>query len=450
MVPGFEAAARQGIDLWGAYNGRFKQLFDSPLRYAYPDGTLPGINDSGRGKLGSWQTMVYDLGYLRYGDPRYAFLLNETQRQLHFSEGIYQPTHVFETLPEPPTVVYGSTLFESLGYSILRNANTYALMDYGQHGGVHGHYDKLNLLLFMAPPGGKGDEMGGEPLMRFYDQPLHGEWTVQTIAHNTIAVDEKSQMANEGKLLIYEDTPNIKIMRAESPGSYPGVLLDRTVVVLPDAVIDLYNGQSALNHTWDRTFRYQGKLAQMPIAKDAKPLGKSEGYQHIQVTAPQAASETWQGDWDTKVGKFQVNLAGAKGQQIAMGIGPDKEDIAIARQIGNSADFGAVYALEAWNNPVQSAQWLKEENGVSVFEIKQKDGTQTRVFVAHKAGEWTASTWKSDARVLVVRQKGDGQVLLGGGTFAQSGALELRRDKAGSYLANLQGGKLDSASEWTP
>ncbi len=451
MVPAFEAAARQGIDLWSASNGRFKQLFDSPLRYAYPDGTLPGINDSGRGKLGSWQTMVYDLGYLRYGDARYAFLLNETQRQLHFSEGIYQPTHVFETLPEPPSVVYGSTLFGSLGYSILRNNHIYALMDYGPHGGVHGHYDKLNLLLFAAPPNAKGDEIGGEPQFHSYDQALHPQWTTQTIAHNTLAVDEKSQMANDGKLLIYEDTPDIKIMRAESPGSYPGVLLDRTVVVLPDAVIDLYNGQSALNHTWDRTFRYQGKLAQMPIAKDSKPLGQSEGYQHIQVTGAQDASEKWQGDWDTKVGKFGVDLAGAPNQKIFAGTGPDKEDIAIARQSGTKADFGAVYALEAWNNPVQSAQWLKGEDGISVFEIKQKDGTITRVFVAHKAGEWQAADWKSDARVLVVRQKGEsGQVLLGGGTFAQSANSELRREKAGDYLANLQGGKLVAVSEWTP
>src|SRR5690606_33779507 len=60
MVPGFEAAARQGIDLWNVLDGRFKQLFDTPLRYAYPDGTLPGINDSGRGRLGTWQSMVYD------------------------------------------------------------------------------------------------------------------------------------------------------------------------------------------------------------------------------------------------------------------------------------------------------------------------------------------------------------------------------------------------------
>ncbi|MDQ3814090.1 MAG: alginate lyase family protein [Armatimonadota bacterium] len=456
MSPALETAARQGIDLWGALNGRFKQLFDSPLRYAYPDGTMPGINDSGRGKLGSWQTMVYDYGYLRYGDARYAFLVNETQRQLHTSEGVYQPTRVFDKVPEPPSVIYGSTLFGSLGYAILRDATKYALMDYGPHGGVHGHHDKLNLILFANPPGGKGDEMGGEPVFHFYDNPLHPQWTVQTVAHNTMAVDEKSQMANEGKLLIFEDTPTVKLMRAESAGSYPGVLLDRTVVVTPDAVIDLYHGRSTLEHTWDRTFRYKGSLAGLPAAPaDAKPLGQNDGYEHLQVAQQQPATALWQGVWQNETGKFVVALAGAPSQQIILGIGPDKDEMALARQTGKRADFAAVYALDSWNNPVQSARWISTgaagENGAAAFEMTQQDGTTTRIIVAHSPGEWQAADWKSDARVLYVRQKGEEiQVLLGGGSFAQNGALELRQTAPGNYLAQKKGGKLEAMAEWNP
>ncbi len=81
MVTGLEAAARQGVDLWGFADSRLKMLFDSPLRYAYPDGSAPGINDSGRVRFGDWSTMVYDYAYLRYRDPRYAFLVNQSPRQ---------------------------------------------------------------------------------------------------------------------------------------------------------------------------------------------------------------------------------------------------------------------------------------------------------------------------------------------------------------------------------
>src|SRR5205823_501694 len=123
--------------------------------------------------------------------------------QLHQSDDVYEPTRIYEKVPEPASMVYGSTLFGSLGYGILRDATKYALMDYGPHGGVHGHYDKLNLILYASPPGGKGDEMGGEPVFHFYDNPLHDEWTKVTLAHNTMAVDERSQAATEGRLLLF-------------------------------------------------------------------------------------------------------------------------------------------------------------------------------------------------------------------------------------------------------
>ena len=455
MSPGFEAAARNGYDIWNSSNGRFKNLFDSPLRYAYPDGTLPGINDSSRARLGTWQSMVYDYGYLRYADPNYAFTINASPRQLHTSEGIYEPTRFYAPLPEPAQVKMGSTLFESLGYAIMRDATKYALIDYGPHGGTHGHYDKLNLILFFSAPDGKGDEMGGEPVFHFYDNPLHGEWTTQSVAHNTMTVDEKSQIAGEGQLLVYEPGAGVQLMRAQSVSSYPGTLLDRTVLTMPDAVIDLFSARSSLEHTFDRTLRYNGPMAGFAAPADAKPLGQSDGYQHIMVAAQGSAADGWSGTWNTKAGNFVATLAPAPGQQIITGTGPDNEQMALARQSGKSADFATVYALDGWKNPVQSARWIATgdaaENGVSVFEMKQSDGTITRVMVAHNAGQWQAAGWKSDARVLYVREKaGATQILLGGGSFAQNGALQLRQNVAGNYRAQQKDGKLEMVSQWAP
>lgn len=455
MVPGMETAAHNGYDVWNSSRGRFKMLFDSPLRYAYPDGTLPGINDSGRAHFGSWETIVYDYGLLRYGDPAYRALVNDTPRQLHTSDAIYAPTRFYAPLGGAVTAKVGSTLFGSLGYAILRDDLKYTLLDYGPHGGTHGHYDKLNLELYAAPPGGVGDEMGGEPNFHFYDSPLHSTWTTQTVAHNTLTVDETSQAATEGKLLVYEDTPDIKVMRGESAGSYAGVLLDRTVVVTPDAVIDLFAGRSALNHTWDRTFRYNGKLLDLPVVPDAKPLGTESGYQHFQVAARQSASDGWSGVWDTKAGKFAVTLAGAPGQQVILGTGPDADQMALGRQTGKAADFAATYTLDGWKNPVQSVRWVSRgdaaENGASAADIVQQDGTTTRVVVAHQPGVWQVGPWKSDARVFVVREKGrDLRFLMGGGTFAASGANEFRRPQAGNYSALKRGTRFEATSEWTP
>ncbi len=454
MVPGMETAAHHGYDLWNSSNGRFKMLFDSPLRYAYPDGTLPGINDSGRAKLGSWQTITYDYGLLRYNDPNYRALVNDTPRQLHTSDDIYAPTRFYTSFENAATTKTGSTIFGSLGYAILRDDLKYTLLDFGPHGGVHGHYDKLNLELYAALPNGVGDEMGGEPNFHFYDNPLHADWTNTTVAHNTMTVDEKSQAATEGKLLVYEDTPQLKIMRAESSGSYAGVLLDRTVVVLPDMVIDLFAGRSALEHTWDRTFRYNGKLLGLPVATGAKALGAQDGYQNFKVSARKDASDGWNGVWDTKAGKFAVTLAGTPQQQIILGTGPDTDEMALARQNGQHADFAAAYALDEWKNPVLSVRWLANEaaqNGASAVEIKQQDGTLTRVVVAHAPGVWQVGVWKSDARVFVTRTKGDVlRFAIGGGSFAASGASELRQPVAGNYSGEKRGNVFSLTSQWKP
>lgn len=468
LVPALESAARQGIDLWSWNSNRVKKLFESPLRYAYPDGTAPGINDSSRAKLGNWSTMSYDYGWLRFGDPAFAALVNQSPRQLMMSEAVYFPTRVYEDLPAPPASAFSSTLFADLGYAILRGPQTYALMDYGPHGGVHGHRDKLNLILFAQGDDNKSDELGGEPVFHRYEDALHDAWTTQSIAHNTMSVDGRSQAATTGRLLAFEDTPGLKVMRAQSDSAYPGVLLDRTVVVLGDLVLDVFLGRSAQPHDWHRTFRFQGTLDGMPAASTAiKPLGDVDGFEQLQVLGwalrPLKAQEMWRGSWRTSVGGFDVTLAGMPGQNVALAAGPDKEHVAIAHQEGDQAEFTAAYAMQAWQNPVRSLRRMLSPPEVSAFECRQQDGTVAEVFVSHQpgtweAGPWAGEIWKSDARVLVVRrragqagQTGQQSVLLCGGTFAQSGADSVKLPAPGNALAEgaaEAGSTLKIASSW--
>lgn len=461
LVGGVETAARQGIDLWSFDGNRLKRLFDSPLRYAYPDGSAPGINDSGRTRFGDWSTMAYDYAYLRYGDPAYAFLVNASPRQLHLSQALYFPARLFDTLPETRAGSLTSTVFESLGYAVLRGPRAYALMDYGPHGGVHGHPDKLNLVLYAAGEDGKGDEMGGEPRLYRYDDPLHPEWSTRTVAHNTMTVDETSQVPSEGELLVFEDTPAFRVMRARTTASVPGALLDRTVVVTPDAVIDLFRGRSGFRRTWDRTLRFQGALAGIPAAAaaSAATLGTRDGYQHLRVLqAKRPADRGWEGVWQTKVGGFRAALAGAPGQSVTVARGPDDGQMALARQEGEGADFAVAYALEGWPNRPESVRWLPTgEADTAAAEVRHADGAVTTVFVAHGgAGKpWKALGWSSDARVLCVRRKGgDVKLLLTGGTFAEGdrGAAAVRRPAPGNYAAESRPGavRLEVVSAWTP
>jgi hypothetical protein len=455
LTGGIETAARQGIDLWSFDSARMKRLYDSPLRYAYPDGSAPGINDSGRAKFGDWSTMTYDYAYLRYGDPAYAYLVNSSPRQLQTTAAVYFPTRIYTNLPEPKAIAFPSTVFQDLGYSILRGPQTYALMDYGPHGGVHGHFDKLNLILFATNANGKGDEIGGEPKFHRYEDSLHGEWTRETIAHNTLAVNETNQIDSEGKLLLFEDTVPFKVMRAESTTSAPGARLDRTVVVTPDAVIDLYRGQSATSRTWDRTLRFQGSLAGLPAAAGTDiPLGTRDGYQHLKVAGRRPAVESsWTGVWNTTVGPFSAIVAGAPTQEIILAHGPDNDQMALARQTGERADFAMAYSLQGGSSPVKSLRAISTgDPNTAAVEMTQADGTVTTIITAYGSGPWKTLGWESDARVLCVQKKGTEKiVLLTGGSFASGKEIgNIRRPAAGNYLIRQTGSKSEILSAWTP
>lgn len=439
-----ETAARQGHDLWGFAGARIKQPFDANFRFAYPDGTAPGINDSGRVSFSDWQGMVYDYAWLRYGDARYARLVNACPRQFTLSPSVYYPTRVYDKVPEPEAIHYPSTVFKDLGYAILRGNGTYALLDYGPHGGPHGHLDKLNLILYAA-----GDELGGEPRMHRYEDPLHGSWTRETVAHNTMAVDERSQTACAGRLTVFKDAGTLKVMRGETSGAYPGVVLDRTIVLAPGLLVDIYLGRSKRERAWDRTFRYAGQLEGWAApAEGAKTLGTQCGYENLQVVRQAPAEALCSFQWKTSKTALQVVLAGAQGQSAVTALGPDGEHVVLARQRGTAARFGAALRVAEWGGEIKAAEFLDTgASGVACFRAEQ-DGAETLVFVAGKPGEWTARGWTSDARVLCVQSK-DGKLqraLLAGGAKAAAEGVTLAADASGFASAEREGDALKQAA----
>lgn len=445
MLPSLEIAARRGIDLWSFDNAKLKRLYDMPRFYAYPDGSMPGINDSARVRGVGWQGMPYDHAFARYGDRRYTSIINTSPRQLHFSQGVYMPTLYFTHLDEPAKVNYPSMLFHSLGYAIARDEHRYALLDFGQHGGVHGHYDKLNLILF-----GADDEAGGEPRFRRYEDPLHLEYCVQTIAHNTMAVDGQSQNANTGALLAYDVSGPVKIMRGESTGAYPGVVLDRTIVFTADAIFDVFTGASSRHRTWDRTLRYRGELDRLSAFERGKPLGTSNGYQHIFTRDPVSIADGWQGVWKYEKGSISASIAGMPGQQVFLGKDVDNASLAILRQQGTKASFGVLYAFNA---PASLLSAI--ETGLPTlagYESKRGDGSVDRIFVSAKPGAWSAVGVRSDASVLHIKII-DGKPItfaFTGGTFARLGDVEVKLATAGNAYATVQNGQATVVQTWSP
>ena len=69
--------------------------------------------------------------------------------------------------------------YESFGISILRHNEMYVMMDYGPHGGWHGHFDKLNVEV------AAGDSnFISDPGTVVYSLPSSRDWYRTSFAHS--------------------------------------------------------------------------------------------------------------------------------------------------------------------------------------------------------------------------------------------------------------------------
>jgi hypothetical protein len=182
----------------------------------------------------------------------------------------------------------------------------------------HGHFDKLSWILY--------DQ--GHPIVTDYGAArfLNVEskeggryleenetWAKQTIAHNTLVVNETSDFdadwhAGEKvaptQLYFSGDQPT-KVSTAEMTGAWPGVTFRRTLVQLPigrssPIVIDLLRVHGDEQATYDLPLHYNGHITDLGFAPKSyvaeRPvLGKANGYQHIWVdaTATPAPDKAW-------------------------------------------------------------------------------------------------------------------------------------------------------------
>jgi len=206
------------------------------------------------------------------------------------------------------------------GVSVLRNGKgkdlTTLIYKYTSHGLSHGHFDKLNINLY-----DKGNEVLTDyGAVRFIsiEQKFGGRYlpesksyAAQTIAHNTLVLDEESHFnGNEGesgkhhseKLFSSIDNPNVQVAAASEKNAYKDVRLERTIYLLqlPEGkkiIVDLFNAAASKPTQFDLPFQYSGQLINtsfkyQPATKTHETLGKKNGYQFLWKEAEASVKDT--------------------------------------------------------------------------------------------------------------------------------------------------------------
>jgi hypothetical protein len=286
-----------------AYNGEFFQLNDA-LDKTYET-----------------QEMVYavDIAYKNNPDDKQLLTIARQQGTYIVSDEGLATAKAVNTKKIQPFELKSVLLRDGQngdegGIGILRsgtdNKQMCLTMKATSHGLSHGHYDKLSIVLYdngncILPDYGavrflniEAKDGGG------YTKENHS-WASQTVAHNTVTVDGKSDFNGNIKTssqfhsdINYFDNKNrdVQVVSGIDRNAYKGVVLNRTTTMIHNTsfefpvIIDIFKVNSDSIHQLDFPFYYNGQFisTDFKIHKDLttlKALGKKNGYQHLWLEA---------------------------------------------------------------------------------------------------------------------------------------------------------------------
>lgn len=193
--------------------------------------------------------------------------------------------------------------------TIFRSADHYGhqalLVKNTSQGLGHGHFDRLNWLYFdngneIVSDYGAARFLNIESKYGGHYLPENNLYAKQTIAHNTLVVDEQSQYKGhwqEGQkhapeILFVEQTESHDATSAKVDSAYDGVEMTRTMALIKhpglekSLILDLLKIRSAEQHQYDLPIHFQGHVTNVVADLKANtevrtPLGKSNGYQFL-------------------------------------------------------------------------------------------------------------------------------------------------------------------------
>lgn len=349
------AAHNIGIDL---YTDRYKSMYTAPLHFMGPGGELPAFHDSGTASaLGAGN--LYEIAYARWKDP--VLLLPVMRAGRRSLETLLYGAE----LGGLPDFTLQSTIFPAAGWAILRSGavgttdadkhipQNYLALDFGPHGGGHGHPDKLSFVLY-----GHGKLLAEDPGAIAYGNPAHQGWYRQTISHNTVTVNGQSQAPCTGELRFSALGKDIGMFCAFTDKCYPGVRMRRSMALIGDRVLDVFQCEADKECTFDWAYHTRGALtSSLPFAAMADPP-KGPGYDWAKEWRSAATKEAWSATWvgNNAPGVALVQAAPDGERQVLTAIGmgnPPKVKVpfVVARQKGTQAIFASAMEIFDTNPP---------------------------------------------------------------------------------------------------
>ncbi|KJK42683.1 hypothetical protein UK23_36155 [Lentzea aerocolonigenes] len=227
-------------------------------------------------------------------------------------------------------------------------------LDHGVAGGTHGHADKLHLDVV----GGGG--LQSTDLGQIYgadNADLTNNWYRESVSHNTVVVDGRSQDRNiRGALEYFGTTPRLKVVDAKADRPYaaiPDVSLRRAELMTDEYTVDVFDARGSSAHRFDQSWHGVGDLTVSGAAMTPPACGtcvldpndKDFGYDKLRLVAEGSSSGTWQAEWKTPQSVLSLRALEPASTHVVQTTGPglatDGKQIpfVLARRDGASTRF---------------------------------------------------------------------------------------------------------------
>jgi hypothetical protein len=310
--------ARPALKIFEYRNRILQKALLTGLEQTNLDGTFFALNDALKEKDYTTNELVtaIDLAWSVYGKDNGLLVVAKKQGKVLLNPGGVSIAAAISANPNIPeyypykTVEYTDGVKgDEGGVSLLRNGKnknlTTLIFKYTSHGLSHGHYDRLNLNLY-----DKGNEIltdygavrfvGIEQKYGGRYLPENKSYAAQTIAHNSLVVDERSDFdGKESEAVRYHPVklfsdlknPALLVVSAREDNAYKGVRLQRSVYLLQlpggrKLIADILNANSDQDHQYDLPFHFDGAIINTsfkykPATDKLEPLGNKNGYQFL-------------------------------------------------------------------------------------------------------------------------------------------------------------------------
>lgn len=315
-------------------DGVLLKALNTAVQLTY-NGHFMSFNDAMKDKTLNTEEMYQGIAiaYARTRDAQLLSIAKDQQRVAFSAEGRLVAQAMARGAAEP--FRFASALFsdgadgKAGAVAVLRKGDSrrgQALVVKNSSQGMgHGHFDKLSWQFF-----DNGHEVvtdyGAARFLNIVAKdggkylPENESWAKQTIAHNTLVVDERSHFdfdeavgeANPAKQLHFSSGTDFSVSIGEIATAYPGVTMSRAMAMVAidglerPVVVDLLRVRSQTQRRYDLPLHFQGHIMRVGPAllshvRERPVLGTGHGYDHIWVDAtatpsPANAFLTWQLD----------------------------------------------------------------------------------------------------------------------------------------------------------